>query len=31
MSMNLIFLGLIDRSRQKFVALVISQNVVILV
>lgn len=31
MSMNLIFLGLIDSSRQKFVALVISQNVVILV
>lgn len=29
--MNLSFLGLIDSSRQKFVALVISQNVVILV
>lgn len=29
--MNQIFLGLIDSSRQKFVALVISQNVVILV
>lgn len=29
--MNLIFLGLIDSSRQEFVALVISQNVVILV
>lgn len=29
--MNLIFLGLIDSSCQKFAALVISQNVVILV